>query len=399
MSASSFPLDRKHLAASWRSWTSNDLQRVGPIWLQWVWTTIFCATLAVFFTILGAVSFSDGNPWRWASLPYWALWYGKNFVVCFTIGGLIHVLFDLSRVLMGGPERLRRMKPWQRSVFFAGIPMLGVVIGWPVGVMLSGSAELLPNLLQSPRALGSTIVLALGISLALHFYFAALARQAHAEQQATEAQLRLLQAQIEPHFLFNTLANVHALIEFEPAQAKAMLGAFTDYLRASLSTLRRDAVPLAEELALAEAYLRVQQARMAGRLRYRIEADEAARQMPLPPLLLQPLVENAVLHGVEPQLDGGTVTVRARLEGGRLVLQVQDDGPGPDAPRRHAGGGAGNGIALANVRERLLQRHGDAASLIVARAPTAGTVATLTLPADAAAGRRDTASAPPAPTR
>jgi two-component sensor histidine kinase len=378
MSTTAYPLDRKHLAASWRSWTSNDLERVGPAWLQWVWTAAFSAGLAVFFTVLGA-ALSGGRMWRLDSLGQWVFWYGKNLVVCFIVAAIIHLMFDAARALLG-PARVRALKPWQRSVFFGGIPLLGVAVGWPIGLWASGSLDLMPFILRNPMALTLTVLLALGISLVLHFFFAAQTRHIEAEKRATEAQLRLLQAQIEPHFLFNTLANVHALIEFEPAKARHMLGAFTDYLRASLGTLRRDTVRVADELALAQAYLQVQQARMEDRLRFRIEADEAARQALLPPLLLQPLVENAVLHGVEPQLDGGTVTVRARVQGERLVLEVQDDGPGPDAPRRQAGGGAGNGIALANVRERLLQRHGDAATLTLAAASPRGTVAALTLP-------------------
>jgi hypothetical protein len=378
MDATPFPLDRKHLAASWRSWTSNDLERVGPGWLQWVWTLAFSAVLAIFFTVLGA-SLSGGRFFRLEAVGDWILWYGKNLVVCFVVAATIHLMFDGTRVLLGA-ERIRALKPWQRSVFFAGIPLLGVAVGWPIGLWASGSANLLPFILRSPGALTLTVMLALGISLALHFYFAARTREIEAEKRATEAQLRLLQAQIEPHFLFNTLANVHALIEFEPAKARAMLGAFTDYLRASLGTLRRDTVAVADELALAQAYLQVQQARMEDRLRFTIEADDAARSAAITPLLLQPLVENAVLHGVEPQLDGGTVTVRARVQDGRLQLQVQDDGPGPDAPRRHAGGGAGNGIALGNVRERLMQRHGSAAMLTLGPATPRGTVAELTLP-------------------
>ncbi len=158
-----------------------------------------------------------------------------------------------------------------------------------------------------------------------------------------------------------------------------MLSAFTDYLRASLTGLRRDAGPLADELALAEAYLRVQQSRMEDRLRFRIEADEAARQVPLPPLLLQPLVENAIHHGLEPQLDGGSVIVQARVAGDRLVIEVRDDGRGPAAPSRK-----GAGLALANIRERLAQRFGDAASLVLEPA-TPGTRAVLTLPLQGAA--------------
>jgi two-component sensor histidine kinase len=376
MDSAAFPLDRKHLLMSWRSWTANDLQRVGPGWLQWVWTLLFCLCLALFFTALGAGM--SGGRLALDSASKWAVWYGRNLVVCLTIGGLIHLMFDASRVLMGGPQRVRRLKPWQRSVFFAGVPMLGVAIGWPVGIWLSGGGHILPRLLDSPTASTVTVLLALSISLALHFIFAAHTREIEAERRATEAQLRLLQAQIEPHFLFNTLANVVALIEIEPAKAKTMLGAFTDYLRTSLGSLRRDRVPLSEELALAEAYLRVQQSRMEDRLRWQIDADETARRVLLPPLLLQPLVENAIQHGLEPSLDGGTVNIRAWVNAGVLMIEVHDTGrgPSPSSPR------PGNGVALANVRERLQQRHADRASLQIAPADP-GTRASLRLPIEA----------------
>ena len=207
-------------------------------------------------------------------------------------------------------------------------------------------------------------------------------QQALAEKRATEAQLRLLQAQIEPHFLFNTLANVVALIDHEPAKARQMLGAFTDYLRASLTGLRRDVGPLADELALAEAYLRVQQSRMEERLRFVIEADENVRAALLPPLLLQPLVENAVQHGLEPTLDGGTVRVQARAEGGELVIEVHDDGRGLHAPPRKAAGqrrGAGQHprTAGATLRQRPPAWRSSAAD--------PGTVARLRLPLETSA--------------
>jgi hypothetical protein len=394
-------LDRRLLAASWRSWTSNDLDRVGPLWLQWVWTLLFSAVLAVFFTLLGAVSYAGERAWRWESLGYWALWYGKNFVVCITIASLIHLLFDLGGALLGGPPRIRRLKPWQRSLFFAGVPMLGVVLGWPLGVWLSGSAELMPKVLASPGALTGTVTLALAISLALHFLFAARTREIEAERRATEAQLRLLQAQIEPHFLFNTLANVHALVDVAPAQAKAMLGAFTDYLRASLGTLRADLVPLSDELALAEAYLRVQQLRMEDRLHWTIDAEPAARSALLPPLLLQPLVENAVVHGLEPSVNGGTVRLLARVQGGQLRVEVHDDGLGLHTPRRAGGRSTGNGLALKNLRDRLQTRYGAGATL-QAEAAHPGTRACITLPLETAeptaagrAGRSE--STPPSP--
>jgi sensor histidine kinase YesM len=207
-----------------------------------------------------------------------------------------------------------------------------------------------------------------------------------AEARATEAQLRLLQGQIEPHFLFNTLAGVISLIDHDTARAKHTLQTFTEYLRSSLGTLRRDEGPLAQDLELAQNYLLLMQARMEDRLRFRIDADDAARRALLPPLLLQPLVENAVQHGLEPSIAGGEVVIRAHAQGGKLVLEVCDDGQGLDAPRRRARGpgGQNNGVALDNLRSRLRTRWGDAARLEFPPAQR-GTRAVITMPLEAAA--------------
>jgi LytS/YehU family sensor histidine kinase len=250
---------------------------------------------------------------------------------------------------------------WQRTVFFSGIPILCSVVGWPLGVWMIGTRTFsLPTL--GANAIAGSVLLSLVLSFVFHQFFAIKGRQIEAEKRAAEAQLRLLQGQIEPHFLFNTLAGVLSLIDHEPAKAKQMLQDFTEYLRASLGSLRNDQSPLSQELDLAEHYLRLLGARMEDRLHWRIDADAAARRISVPPLLLQPLVENAIHHGLEPQLEGGSVTLSAHVQGGQLVLQVQDDGRGPDAPPR-AGARKGSGLALANIRERLLSRYGSAATL------------------------------------
>ena len=382
-------LDAQTLRLSARSWISSDLTRVGPNWLQWVWTLLFSLMLAAVFTVIGYLTFAAGRP-GFGTLAGWAGWYGRNFIVCITIAALIHLLYDVVGRLIGGPAALRRMSHNQRSLFFGSIPAVGLVVGWPLGIWLSGSAHMFELLFSNMRVLAGTVSLALGASLVLHFYFGAKAQQLAAEKRATEAQLRLLQGQMEPHFLFNTLAGVVALIDHDREGAKHTLLAFTDYLRSSLCTLRRDEGTLAQELELAENYLKLMQARMEDRLHYRIEAEAAARQVTLPPLLLQPLVENAVVHGLEPSLDGGEVLIRARIEGANLVLDVRDNGLGLDTPRgaaRRSGNGngrengRGNGIALANLRERLLSRYGNAAGLsVTAQAP--GTLSQLRLPAE-----------------
>jgi sensor histidine kinase YesM len=191
-----------------------------------------------------------------------------------------------------------------------------------------------------------------------------------------EARLRALQAQIEPHFLYNTLANVVSLIDSQPAKARRMLERFIDYLRASLSASRAEHATLQGELDLAGAYLDVLGVRMEGRLRWRFDVDPAISALPIAPMLLQPLVENAIMHGIEPKLEGGEIVVRARLEDGLLCLEVCDSGLGlRTAPPR-----PGGGVGLSNLRERLRQLYGPAAQLQLIENPAGGVTSRLLLP-------------------
>ena len=205
------------------------------------------------------------------------------------------------------------------------------------------------------------------------FWRGRLQRQAM-QAQAAEAQLRLLQAQIEPHFLFNTLANIESLLDADPPRARAMLEAFSDHLRAGMGQLRVQETTLGAELEMAANYLRLLQIRMGARLRFAVDAGPEARAALLPPLLLQPLVENAIRHGVEPKVEGGEVRIQALVDDGRLRIRVVDDGLGQDAPRA----GPGAGMALANIRARLRHRYGERASLDLLYA--GGTSATIELP-------------------
>jgi hypothetical protein len=370
-------IDRALLRASWRSWLTNDGSHVGPGWLQWIWTLVFCAGLAVIFTLL-AFATAAGRPHS-ATLAWLARAYGQNLVVCLTIGLLIHLLFTAFVPLAGGPAAIRRWPNWKRTLFFMGTPLLGLVIGWPIGVQLAGGD--LVGWFGSRgglRIVTASVLMALTISFLMYHWFAAKTRQYEAEKRAAEAQLRLVQAQMEPHFLFNTLANVLSLIDADPARARRMLEAFTDYLRSSLGSLRRDDATLASELELVEAYLGLQQLRMDDRLRYSIAADAPARAVTLPPMMLQPLVENAVLHGLERKVEGGAIEVTARQVGTHLLIEVHDDGLGPASAEPRAG----HGLALANLRARLRSRYGAAASLDILPAHP-GTRATLRLPLSA----------------
>jgi signal transduction histidine kinase len=378
-------IDRAVLRGSWQSWIAADMERIGPYWLQLVWTALFCLALAFVFTVFGFVAYAD-EVQDWLELPRWRYWFGKNLVVTFTVGYLIHGLFELGGHWVGGPARIRRFRMPERVAFFAGIPLLGVLIGAPLGLWLAGARRMSWFAGDDgTRAVIVSLAFWAVASFIIYHFFATKSRAIAAERAAAEAQLRLLQAQMEPHFLFNTLANVQALIEHDGAKARRMLGAFTDYLRAGLANLRRDRAPLADELALAEAYLRVQQARMEERLAFTIDADEAARRTQLPPLLLQPLVENAVVHGLEPQIAGGHVHVRARVEDGHLVVEVRDDGRGmvPAAAAGTASPRRGHGLALANLRERLCTGFGSTAGLELLPGEP-GTVARLRVPLEQA---------------
>jgi len=252
-----------------------------------------------------------------------------------------------------------------------------MLIGWPLGVHFAGGH--LSRWLSTPEGaniIAGSVLVGLMLSFLMHHWFGAKARQLDAERRATEAQLRLLQGQIEPHFLFNTLANVQALIDTDVPRARQMLESFTDYLRSSLGTLRAERATLGSELGLAEAYLSLLKTRMEERLSFDITNDPALSATPLPPLVLQPLVENAIHHGLEPKLDGGSVHIATRTEGRQLVIEVHDDGLGLAAPQRHR---RGAGMALANLRERLAAQYGGSASLDLADAMP-GTRVTLRLP-------------------
>jgi len=372
-------INRAFFKASWRSWYGNDLKVVGPGWLQFVWTFLFSFAVGVGFFVLGVSTRVIGSG-RWPSAAGLVQWFLANQLIAQTIGFTIHGLFALIIPLVGA-NRIRAFSNRQRAVFFSGIPLLGVAIGWPIGATLLGHGPGHWSVLERPAVVGGMFLFSLLICFLFYQHFDAKARQFEAEKRAAEAQLRLLQGQMEPHFMFNTLATVLSLIDTDAAKARQMLEAFTDYLRASLGRLREGDSTLGEELTMCEAYLALMRMRMGDRLSYRIEVEgDALRSAIIPPLLLQPLVENAIHHGLECKVDGGTIVVRARRVGERLAIEVEDNGLGDgDTPVRRTGR-AGNGVALDNARARLQSRYGGEASLTLDLRPDAGALATLTLP-------------------
>jgi len=199
------------------------------------------------------------------------------------------------------------------------------------------------------------------------------------QRQLTETRLRMLQAQIEPHFLFNTLASAQQLAQKGAPDAARLIGHLVRFLRISVPSMRDDRGALKREFEQIAAYLAIMQTRMGERLQYAVDAQAGSEQLPLPPALVMTLVENAIKHGIEPAADGGRVDVRSAIEGEWLVVTVADTGVGLTLDKRDAGE-AGTGLGLSNIAQRLQAIYGDAARLQLTQNVPRGCVATLSLP-------------------
>jgi LytS/YehU family sensor histidine kinase len=192
-------------------------------------------------------------------------------------------------------------------------------------------------------------------------------------KQAIEAELKLMQAQVEPHFLFNTLASVQFLTETDPPKAGMMLGHLLAYLRAALPQLRSNSTTLGQEIELAQAYLSIMQMRMGARLSFVIDVPEELKGLAFPPMLLMSLVENAVKHGIEPQAAGGTIRIESRRRDEQLVVTVSDEGHGLVSK-------VGTGVGLTNVRERLRALYAERGKFWLEERLPHGAQATIEIP-------------------
>ena len=306
-------------------------------------------------------------------------------IIANAIGYTLHALF-----LVGGRLRLDRWArgfgPVATGAYYTVVSTAGVFIGFLI-VALSFDHGAFGWILQ-PRWLAAMGLSSALISFVLAAIFFAREKQARAqaayererlrgervEREAALATLRALQAQIEPHFLFNTLANVASLMDPDPAKAKRTLESFILFLRASLAATRTDTTTLGDEAQLIEAYLEVLKVRMGARLRSVIEVPAQLRGFALPPMLLQPVVENAIRHGLEPKVEGGEVALRARREGADLVIDIEDTGVGFAPTTR-------GGLGLANLRDRLRLLYGERAALAITEGPAGGTRVTIRMAA------------------
>ena len=347
-----------------RHWWAMSEERPGDGWMYLLATFIYNCVFGVVLTVIFVLAIHDRAP------VLDTLW--ETLFISNCIGFSIHgVMYVLHRWTM--PTGFAQWSQWKKRATYVAAMLVGVYAGYTIAFAAFGR-NFTALFVKYPRAaLGLFLIGGFGC---LIWYLimegqtrrlraeADVARNSEIQQrltaQARDAELRALQAQIEPHFLFNTLANVQALIDYEPQKAKQMLDAFILHLRMSLDVSRQTQSTLGTELQFVKTYLQLLEIRMGARLRYRIECAPDLRSIPLAPLLLQPLVENAVKYGIEPKIDGGEIVIRVVREDAHVVLCVTDDGIGiGHSSTAKAGAGAG----MKNVRDRLASLYGDRATL------------------------------------
>lgn len=320
------------------------------------------------------------------SVVLWAIGHHASLdiqlVYSFGTGVSIWFLTDVVRQWVFPTRGAAWSRNWKVWLYIASSIVIGFISGMLIGDSYAGWSTL--DLLQfAPQKLAGLIVMCVAISTAFVVFFYQQNRLQVAEQQATESKLQLLQSQLEPHMLFNTLANLRALIDVDAMRAQNMLDRLIDYLRATLGASRVTSHALSLEFDRLDDYLALMQIRMGIRLSYQLNLPDALKATPCPALLLQPLVENAVLHGLEPTALGGQITVTAMQHGKQLVLTVSDTGAGFDTIQTPTHLESNSGFGLTQLRERLGTLYGLNASVVItpqqATAPM-GTCVTITIP-------------------
>ena len=324
-------------------------------------TFVFDTIIALFLTAMG---FGGG---------FWV-----NFIISQSIG-----LLCCSCVL-AALHLFPVQKPILQAVRVAVALIIGSLCGSFLGAALSGLG---PTVIFGRHGLFQLLLLGIVFGSIITYFFSSRSQIAESEaliqeekikrltseKKAAEANLKLLQAQIEPHFLFNTLSNVLNLLDSDVEKGKSMLVDFTSYLRTSLSKIRGQHTTLGHEMEMIRAYLNIFKVRMEDRLIFGIELPEHLAGLPFPPMLLQPLVENAIKHGLEPRLEGGEIRIKAEARNGILRLAVVDTGMGISQDYH-------SGLGLSNIRERLESLYDHRASLVLEANQPSGVKATIEVP-------------------
>lgn len=335
----------------------------GNVLKNFVYTLILCTFIALFLTL----TIFQGS-------------FVMNLVMSLSFGICICliILFLLWK--------LKPEKPLSFILILITGLGAGTLLGFQIGPFVLQKAFSIP-FPHHKKDLLSSITLALTFGSVISYFFYSQARlkvgreqiqqeriqRLSKEKEALEANLRLLQAQIEPHFLFNTLSNILSLIDTDPDRGKSMLMDLIQYLRTSLSRTRHDLITVRQEMEIIQAYLNIQKIRMGERLRYTIALPETLQDHPFPPMLIQPLIENAVKHGLEPQIEGGEILIKGEETDDVIRIEIADTGSGFKSFSE-------TGVGLSNVRERLRLLYAGKGRLIIEENKPKGVKAILEVP-------------------
>jgi sensor histidine kinase YesM len=308
-----------------------------------------------------------------------AIGFGKNFITTLIFSQCIGMSVYLANL-----AAFRLFKTVTRSsrqvIMIVAAVIMGAVVGTVLGALANGFSPL--QLMKEYSAFfGQVVLIALLFGAIVSYIFISLAKLSEEKikrldmgKNAVETELKFLQSQMEPHFLFNTLSTILSLMDTDREKAKRMLESFTSFLRASFLTARHRTITLGQEMDVVKNYLEVVSVRMGDRLRYSIEVPEDLRSFPVPPLLVQPLVENAVKHGLEPSVRGGELALRALRDNDVVRIIVADSGLGIN------GKGAGNNVGLGNIRKRLELMYGDRGRLFLEENKPSGVKVVVEMP-------------------
>ena len=312
--------------------------------------------------------------------------YETALVYSLCIGLTTWLLIDFGAEL--SPSA--RATGWPNGLWGKLLPVVGIAAGYAIGVTLADSWLGRSSWSgASARQLMLSALISAVIGTVVTYYFYSRGKSAHLEQKvseanrlATEARLKLLEAQLEPHMLFNTLANLRMLIGLDPNRAQTMLDHIIAYLRATLSASRASTHPLQREFDRLHDYLELMTVRMGPRLRYTLDLPPELAQHPVPSLLLQPLVENSIQHGLEPKVEGGSLTISARRDCDSVILDVADTGMGFD-PKDQAltpPASTDKGFGLQQIRDRLDAVYGSKGTIEFIAGHTMGVRASIRFP-------------------
>ena len=311
-----------------------------------------------------------------------ALKFGGGFVVNFSISQSIGL--SCCTCVLAAFHFFPSDKPVLQAIRVAVALLIGSLGGSFLGASVSGMGS---AVILEKHGLYQLLILGVMFGAIITYFFSSREQIAESrvqiqeeqikrltsEKKAAEAHLKLLQAQIEPHFLFNTLSNVLNLLDTDPEKGKSMLVDFTRYLRTSLLKIRRQNTTLGHEMEMIRAYLNIFKVRMGDRLKFNIDLPSHLEDILFPPMLIQPLVENAVKHGLEPRVEGGEIHIRGEEYNSLLRLEIIDTGMGFREDRE-------DGLGLANIRDRLQSIYGNDGRLVIEENQSGGVKATIEVP-------------------